>query len=142
MDHPLLRNFVSPINCVYLEQADIKLETPYHWRCVNGTATINTHYFDVDGTNKTAMANVDYANGHTVKIIPAFTAEDMQMILPDYIIVRCGTEFSLSIVDLYPMEIMRAQRIADVMAIAVLECLRKRYINPEIATRKLMNLQA
>jgi len=141
MDHPLFRNFVSPTYCVYLEQADLKLETPYHWRCLNGTAALNTHYFDVDGYNRDAMACVDYANGHTVKIIPAFTAEDMQMILPDFFMSRLdGTDFSVSMVEQYPMDIMKSKRMADCMALAVLECIRKRYILPETAKRKLMNL--
>jgi hypothetical protein len=139
MEHHLLRDFVSPVYCVYLVEQGMNIETPYYWRITNEEARLMTHVFDIDESHRQALANQDYINP-IVKKLPAFSLGDMQLIIPDYFLSRHYGAFTLSCDKMFGLDDVSADRMPDAFAIMALQCFRTKITNIELATKKMMNL--
>ena len=126
VNHPLTQSFVDPNICQELVDAGLKITAPYCWLHEFKKYTLYSLAFDEDDY---------YEPGYQAKIqlgasfIPAFQIEDMQQLLPDWLLNKNNNEFELHCSSLFSLDIEKAGRIPDAFAKMVLKAILKRKID-------------
>lgn len=132
---PVLKNFASPLHCLYLKEAGLDVTTTYFWKIRGIDALLCTYYFDIDNYYRQAFANLEAIHPLTRKL-PAFEIVDLQMILPDYSMDRHRCAFHINVEGLPAIV---EERLPDAFATAVLECFRAGIVTSEMAAVKIFS---
>lgn len=138
LSSPLYSPFVEPTLCQRLHNYGLKASNYFNWvmDMDRMEATLISLAFDPDGYYAQASANVLFVNGEG-NVIPAFTIEDMQSILPNWFMTRCnGDVFELECA-FFPETQIQAPRIADAFALMVLKAFEEGKMDPQVSSKQL-----
>lgn len=129
---PLYSSFVSLDLCQQLFELGLKGETPFIWRMDyhNMEGCLHTFHFDPDLYYKQAQLNIDYIN--KVEYLPAWQIEDMQLLLPEWYLIRIpGAKLKYEVgCKYYKRTQIEAPRIPDAFALMLIKCIEDEKLNP------------
>lgn len=101
----------------------------------NGQATLFTVAFDEDNYYRQAFENLNHVKPRT--IIPAYQVNDMEKLLPDYMLTKTNVEYELNCSSLFSFEVETGIRLPDVFASVVLKGIQQHKIDVTLAIKKL-----
>lgn len=135
MNLPIMQDFVSPTLCIDLVLAGLNLKTPFQYRVVNNTATLDSNCFDTDNYYEDGRKYLQLIRPAT--FIPAFQIVDMEKLLPDYLLGRVNNHFILRCDDMFKLDEEQNERIPDAFAMMVLQGFRKRILQADYCIKIL-----
>jgi hypothetical protein len=130
---PIHAPFAAPVLCKDLHEAGLTEQTPFHWKIQNGQAFIWSEAFDPDHYYKQSSSIIDAH--YTIAVIPAYSAADLEKIIGEFIhFVKEGNH------EITPSKHIRigtrkAPRYADALALIAIEVLKRRIVQPNIASQ-------
>lgn len=133
---PIIQDFVKPLLCNELLVAGLHVKTNYLWVVNESIADLFTDAFDPDNYYKDSFSLLA-AFKNASNILPAFQIRDMERLLPPYLLSKSCAGYELSLERMYDMPTITGDRLPDVYAMMVLECLRKRLLTAELCIKLL-----
>jgi hypothetical protein len=137
---PSAQDFVKPILCHELQAAGVQVKTIYQWVITNGLASLHTQIFDIDDYYQEGYKHIMAVNPPS-HILPAFQIKDVEKLLPPYLLSRDERGYELSLEKMYQMPSMNCDRMPDVFARMVLECLKQKVLKAEECVKVLVGAQ-
>lgn len=122
--------FVAPELCSHLMMAGLYPDTAFKWRIYRDEVKLTTFIYDEDDYYADSVKNLDYMRPPELTI-PGYSLTDVEKILPKgyFLTLNDDSNYEISLSKDYNLESCKADRLPDVYAKMLLQCLRKRVMD-------------
>lgn len=128
--------FVLPSICRQLEEAGVTHQLITWWKSNDITTSLETFFWDQDNYYMNDDKAIDLASNATKT--PAYSIMDIEQLMPkDYSISKTQTHYELMVSNVWPVEMVVAERMADCFALMLLQLIIKRLVSVEEINKKI-----
>lgn len=134
---------VHPNHCKDLQLCGVTGKTIFDWHISNNVAELVTYYFDNDSYYYGAKEKLwQLPDVRKPQILPAYDLMSMQAVIPgNYSLIRTDYGlYELAIEAIWGCREERAERLPDVFALMVLQCIRRRILDADKINKQMLEL--
>lgn len=131
--NPVFGLLLNPNLCLELIIHGITADTAFKWRVINNSFEIDTDYFDKDDYYNCVKRGFEE---HMPPRIPAFSVDDMELLLPSYYMEKENGQYQL-VCSWFDKIKFGNKRLPDLFGEVILRALKEKKIDPAHATEFL-----